>query len=46
MASISGMLPAEVVVIRDGHQVHIDAKNLVTGDVVSVEIRDSRLNIG
>jgi magnesium-transporting ATPase (P-type) len=35
MASIAGMLPAEVIALRDGVQMHIPAKELVTGDIVS-----------
>lgn len=34
MASISGMLPSEVIAIRDGQQVHLPARDLVAGDVV------------
>lgn len=35
MASITGMLPSDVIAIRDGQQVHLAAKELVTGDIVS-----------
>lgn len=35
MASISGMLPKEVVVLRDGHEMKIPASDLVPGDFVS-----------
>jgi hypothetical protein len=41
MASIAGMLPAEVIALRDGTQVHIPAKDLVTGDIVSFPLRVS-----
>ena len=38
MASIKGMLPADVMVLRDGRQVEIPAKNLVTGDIVQISL--------
>jgi sodium/potassium-transporting ATPase subunit alpha len=34
MASIAGMIPTEVIALRDGTQVHIPAKDLVPGDIV------------
>jgi len=36
MASIANLLPSDVIVLRDGSQSHIDAKDLVTGDIVFV----------
>jgi sodium/potassium-transporting ATPase subunit alpha len=38
MASIKGMLPSDVMVIRDGHQVEIPARDLVTGDIVQISL--------
>ncbi|KIM77897.1 hypothetical protein PILCRDRAFT_11576 [Piloderma croceum F 1598] len=38
MASISGMLPADVLVIRDGHTSKIPATELVTGDIVKITL--------
>ncbi|RSH91845.1 hypothetical protein EHS25_009215 [Saitozyma podzolica] len=38
MASIAGMIPAEVIALRDGAQVHIPAKDLVPGDIVYVSL--------
>ncbi|ORY33508.1 hypothetical protein BCR39DRAFT_520515 [Naematelia encephala] len=38
MASIAGMLPSDVLVLRDGTHRHIAAKDLVTGDIVSVSL--------
>jgi sodium/potassium-transporting ATPase subunit alpha len=35
MASITGMLPSDVLAVRDGMQVHLAARELVTGDIVS-----------
>ena len=36
MASIKGMLPSAVQVLRDGTQVSVPASDLVTGDLVYV----------
>lgn len=36
MASISGMLPSEVLAIRDGQKIRLPARELVNGDIVSV----------
>ena len=36
MASIKGMLPSDVLVLRDGGQTKISAKELVPGDLVSI----------
>ena len=36
MASIKGMLPSAVQVLRDGSQVSVQASDLVTGDLVYV----------
>jgi sodium/potassium-transporting ATPase subunit alpha len=36
MASITGMLPADVRVIRDGSAITIPAPSLVTGDLVDI----------
>ncbi|KAK4685419.1 hypothetical protein P7C73_g4728, partial [Tremellales sp. Uapishka_1] len=38
MASISGMLPAEVIALRNGVQVHLPARELVNGDLVYVSL--------
>ncbi|KAK8853203.1 hypothetical protein IAR55_003905 [Kwoniella newhampshirensis] len=38
MASISGLLPSSVLVLRNGHQVSIPAKDLVPGDIVVVSL--------
>ncbi|SGY20643.1 BQ5605_C016g08112 [Microbotryum silenes-dioicae] len=38
MASISGMLPSDVLVCRDGNTFTIPASDLVTGDVVKVTL--------
>ncbi|CAD6984362.1 unnamed protein product, partial [Tilletia controversa] len=38
MASISGMLPSEVTVIRDGARISIPATELVPGDLVHVSL--------
>jgi len=38
MASITNLLPAEVIVLRDGRTTHMPAKNLVTGDIVQVSL--------
>ena len=38
MASIANMLPQDVIVRRDGQQVHIEAKNLVPGDLVQLSM--------
>lgn len=35
MASISGMLPTEITALRDGRLIHLPAKDLVNGDIVS-----------
>lgn len=40
MASISGMLPSDVQVLRDGRQSTIPAKNLVVGDLVYLSLGD------
>jgi sodium/potassium-transporting ATPase subunit alpha len=34
MASITGMIPAETLVLRDGHQKRVPAADLVVGDIV------------
>jgi sodium/potassium-transporting ATPase subunit alpha len=36
MASIKGMLPSDVLVLRDGGQTKISAKELVPGDLVTI----------
>ena len=36
MASIKGMLPSDVLVLRDGGQTKISAKDLVPGDLVTI----------
>ena len=38
MASIKGMLPSDVLVLRDGGQSKISAKELVPGDLVSISM--------
>ncbi|CAD6589175.1 MAG: hypothetical protein TREMPRED_005278, partial [Tremellales sp. Tagirdzhanova-0007] len=38
MASIAGLLPSDVVVLRDGEQRHIEARELVTGDLVLLSL--------
>lgn len=38
MASIKGMLPDEVMVIRDARQLQIPAEDLVTGDIVQITL--------
>lgn len=38
MASIAGMLPSDVNVLRDGRQMTIPAKDLVVGDLVYVSL--------
>lgn len=38
MASISGMLPSDVNVLRDGRQITIPARDLVVGDLVFVSL--------
>jgi sodium/potassium-transporting ATPase subunit alpha len=35
MASLTGMLPKEVIVLRDGQEMRISAHEIVTGDLVS-----------
>jgi magnesium-transporting ATPase (P-type) len=40
MASIAGMLPSDVNVLRDGRQMTIPAKDLVVGDLVYVSLGD------
>lgn len=36
MSSIKGMLPADVIVLRDGKQITIPAAELVPGDLVHI----------
>ena len=36
MASIKGMLPSDVLVLRDGGQTKVSAKDLVPGDLVTI----------
>jgi len=38
MSSIQGMLPADVVVLRDGKQVTVPAAALVPGDIVQIAL--------
>ncbi|KAL1412745.1 hypothetical protein Q8F55_000492 [Vanrija albida] len=38
MASISDMLPQDVVVLRNGAQEHVEAKQLVNGDLVYISL--------
>jgi len=40
MASIAGMLPSDVQVLRDGRQMTMSAKDLVVGDLVYVSLGD------
>lgn len=40
MASISGMLPTDILVLRDGQQKNIHAEDLVTGDIVTIKLGD------
>jgi sodium/potassium-transporting ATPase subunit alpha len=40
MASIAGMLPSDVDVLRDGRQMTMPAKDLVVGDLVYVTLGD------
>jgi sodium/potassium-transporting ATPase subunit alpha len=40
MASIAGMLPSDVNVLRDGRQMTMPAKDLVVGDLVYVSLGD------
>ncbi|TXT12929.1 hypothetical protein VHUM_01330 [Vanrija humicola] len=40
MASITDLLPQDVVVLRNGVQEHVEAKNLVNGDLVYVSLGD------
>jgi len=40
MASIANMLPADVVVLRDGAQTTVEAKDLVPGDLVYISLGD------
>lgn len=36
MSSIKGMLPSDVLALRDGNQVKVPASDLVTGDLIYV----------
>ena len=38
MASIKGMLPSDVLVLRDGGQTKVSAKELVPGDLVTISM--------
>lgn len=38
MASITGMIPAETLVLRDGHQKRVPAQELVVGDIVYLNL--------
>lgn len=38
MASIKGMLPSDVLVLRDGGQTKVPAKDLVPGDLVTISM--------
>ena len=38
MASIKGMLPSDVLVLRDGNQTKVAAKDLVPGDLVTISM--------
>ena len=38
MASIKGMLPSDVLVLRDGGQTKVPAKELVPGDLVTISM--------
>lgn len=38
MSSITGMIPAESLVIRDGHQTRVPAADLVVGDIIQVNL--------
>ena len=38
MASIKGMLPSDVLVLRDGSQTKVPAKELVPGDLVTISM--------
>jgi sodium/potassium-transporting ATPase subunit alpha len=38
MASITGMIPAESLVLRDGHQKSVPASELVVGDIIYVSL--------
>lgn len=38
MASIKGMLPSDVLVLRDSSFIKVEAKNLVPGDVVTISM--------
>jgi len=38
MASITGMIPAETLVLRDGQQRRIPASDLVVGDIIYVNL--------
>lgn len=40
MASISGMLPTEVLALRDGREQLVPAESLVTGDIVRIRLGD------
>lgn len=40
MASISGMLPTEVLALRDGREQLVPAEELVTGDIVRLRLGD------
>lgn len=40
MASIAGMLPSDVNVLREGRQMTMPAKELVVGDLVYVSLGD------
>ena len=40
MASIAGMLPSDVNVLRDGRQMTMPAKDIVVGDLVYVSLGD------
>jgi hypothetical protein len=40
MASIAGMLPSDVNVLRDGRQLTMPAKDIVVGDLVYVSLGD------
>lgn len=40
MASIAGMLPSDVRVLRDGRQSTMPSKELVVGDLVYVSLGD------
>jgi hypothetical protein len=40
MASIAGMLPSDVNVLRDGRQLTMPARDIVVGDLVYVSLGD------